>query len=228
MLFESAARGGTAPSTSREMCWGAAPRRPQTRDASSSGLDDLNAALRLGRPPATWTKPFRRSRASSAGFRPAKPRVKINSARPPSRQKEAFPQHLIDDEVPFPITAFEPSFPITAFEPSPFYDDEDSFARRPADNDPQVHDPEADGFAALSGGEPCPFKIQVTPNDGSPLQLKDLGARAAKLVFPSERRRSRVESFHRRFMATFVSDDDEEDSLDTNLGHEFLSLFAPL
>lgn len=50
----------------------------------------------------------------------------------------------------------------------------------------QIHDPEADGFAMLDELAPCPFKIQVTPNDGSPLQLKDLGAVAAKspLLFP--------------------------------------------
>lgn len=140
-----------------------------------------------------------------------------------------------DDRRPYPITAFGRFYDDDASSSTTL--DEDSSARRPPDSDPQVHDPEADGFAALSGTEPCPFKIQVTPNDGSPLQLKDLGARAAKLVFPSDlatvRRRSRVDSFHRRFMASFVSSsdddgDDDEDPLDTNLGKEFLSLFAPL
>lgn len=68
-------------------------------------------------------------------------------------------------------------------------DDEDSFSTGGLHKQcrlDQIHDPEADGFAMLDELAPCPFKIQVTHNDGSPLQLKDLGAVAAKspLLFP--------------------------------------------
>ena len=140
-------------------------------------------------------------------------------------------------------------------------DDDDFFFERGADDKKeQVHDPEADGFAAIEG--PCPFRIQVTPECGSPLQLDDLGARAAKPGWcPDDSSVSSGSCTKRRVIryglgldvpvhddhldvistASSFLDDlspvgggpstlDEEDSsfrLETNLGEDFLSLFAP-
>ncbi|KAH8046149.1 hypothetical protein JL721_12450 [Aureococcus anophagefferens] len=73
----------------------------------------------------------------------------------------------------------------------------ESRAPRAEDDVDRHHDPEADGFTAIDEPTPCPFRIQVTQNDGRSTVLLDDGARprrappaaAASAAAKSARRR---------------------------------------
>lgn len=165
-------------------------RRPPSRQKMPKAalfldIDTHKDARQLPLGPATFGAP--KARASGPGawmrskmprYAPGEPVDEPHSARPDLAPKVA---DVADEPAPRgrkpSISQVDaPAAPPAVAPPAAY----ESRAPRAEDDVDRHHDPEADGFTAIDEPTPCPFRIQVTQNDGrSTVLLDDLGARAA-------------------------------------------------
>ncbi|KAH8060072.1 hypothetical protein JL722_5029 [Aureococcus anophagefferens] len=176
-------------------------RRPPSRQKMPKAalfldIDTHKDARQLPLGPATFGAPKARASGPGAWMRSKMPRYapgelvdEPHSARPDLAPKVA---DVADEPAPRgrkpSISQVDaPAAPPAVAPPAP------TKSRAPEDDVDRHHDPEADGFTAIDEPTPCPFRIQVTQNDGrSTVLLDDLGARAARARGGDvERRRGR-------------------------------------